>query len=260
MKKLGVLVPVLAVLVQCNYFKKNDETADGGAVTAGSGNTTVTVNSIVQQALSFVSGGPFEGEITMNTTNAGKPPQTIVYMVKGTKIRFNTPATTGPGDGGYVIFDGPAKKMTSVSDAQKTAFVMDMNQIGGSLEAPGPGMNKATIDKTSKTDTVAGYSCEIWKVKEDNGDAGELCIAKGIAFPMTTRAMGGWMGQLGESFPLRVVISDPSDKEKTRMEVTKIDKKSLDASQFEVPAGYKTTSFEDMMKALPGMAGTRPHH
>ncbi len=215
---------------------------------------TAGVSSLVQDALSFVSGGPFEGEITMTTTNAGRPPQTTVYMVKGTKLRFTS--STGPAAGGYAIFDATAKKMTTVTDSQKTAMVIDLNnQVGADLASGGPGASKVTIDKTGKTDTVVGYSCEIWKVKEANGGVGELCVGKGIAFPSVTGATAGWMGQLGDSFPLRVVISDPSGKEKMRMEANKIEKKSLDESNFEVPAGYKTTSMEDMFKGLsvPGM-------
>jgi hypothetical protein len=69
-------------------------------------------------------------------------------------------------------------------------------------------------------------------------------------------ATGGWMNALNDSFPLRSVIRDPAGTEKLRMEVTKIDKTPIDDSQFEVPAGYKTTSMEDMMK---GMGGRPPH-
>ena len=39
------------------------------------------------------------------------------------------------------------------------------------------------------------------------------------------------------------------------MDVTKVEKKSLDDAQFTVPADYKTTDMSGMMKALGGMGG-----
>jgi hypothetical protein len=254
-----LLVPALALLVQCNMLKKTGDTsADGGAAPAGSTTTsTTTLGSLVQGALSFVSGGPFEGEITMNVTDAGKPPHTIVYMVKGTKMRFDAPVSTGPGAGSYIIFDVPTKKLTTVNDAQKTALLIDMSNQPGADVSAAAAAAKSTVDKTGKTDTVAGYTCDVWKVTEPSGDVGQLCVTKGLAFPSMGRASAGWMSQLGgDGFPLRAVMSDPSGKEKSHMEVTKVDKKALDDSKFSVPADYKTTDMGDLMK---GMGGMRPH-
>jgi hypothetical protein len=263
MKKFSIIVPFVMVVVGCNKTESSTA-ADGGAVavadTAKATAPTTNTPSIVDKALSFLGAGPFEGEITMNVTEAGKPPHAITYDVKGSKMRFDAPAEAGPAGGGYVIFDGANKKMTSVSDAKKTAFVMDMNGMGGPAGMANPAIaqaaqKKPTIDKTGKTDTVAGYSCDIWKVTEDNGDKGELCVAKGITFPMMGRQASGWMSSLDDYFPLRAVMSDPSGKEKNRMEVTKIEKKSFDDSKFEVPAGYQTMNMGDMMKGLGGLRG-----
>lgn len=85
---------------------------------------------MTQQALSLVSGGPFEGEIAMSTSEPGKPPHSIVYLVKGTKMRFDLP--TGPGGMTYGIFDASSKKVTSVNDTQKTAMVIDLSAAAAS--------------------------------------------------------------------------------------------------------------------------------
>ncbi len=262
MKKFSIIVPLVMVVVGCN--KAGSATAaDGGTATAdtAAATTKAAAPSIVDKALSFLGAGPFEGEITMNVNEAGKPAHTITYDVKGTKMRFDAPAEAGPAGGGYVIFDGANKKMTTVNDAKKMAMVMDMNGMGGAMggmanpAAAQAAQAKPNIEKTGKTDTVAGYSCEIWKITETNGDKGDLCVAKGITFPMMGRATAGWMSALEDYFPLRVVTSDPSGKEKDRMEVTKIEKKSLDDAKFEVPAGFQTMNMGDMMKGLGGLRG-----
>jgi hypothetical protein len=260
MTKLHALAPVLVMLAACNLMKKSGDAAEGGTTTDS---TTLPAQTnaapgVVAKALSFLgTGGPFEGEITMNMSSAGKPPETIVYMVKGQKMRFNAPSTVR--SGAWVIFDGPAKKMTTVMDAQKMAMVVDLNgSLGGvaGADVSALGGKKPTIDKTGRTDTVAGYSCDVWKVTEDNGQKSDLCVADGISFPQMGKEGASWMGELGTGFPLRAVTTDAAAVEKRRMEVTRIDKKSIDDSQLTVPAGYKTQDMSGMLKALGGM----PHH
>jgi hypothetical protein len=271
MRKFGVVICAVGVLAGCNLMKKTGDSADGAA--AGSSSTsgaTTSAPSIVDKALTFLSGGPFEGEVTMTNTStfdaqhahgmtppaAGPQTMTIVYQVKGDKMRFNTP--TGGAEAGYVIFDVPAKKMTTISDAKKTAMVMSLDPTGGGI-AQAAASGKSTVDKTSQTDTVAGYSCDVYKIAETNGDKSEACLAKGIHFPQMGKG-ANWLGDLGgDVFPMRVVTTDPTGKEKNRMQVTKVERKTLDDSLFTVPAGYKVMNMDDMMKAFSGMGGGAHH-
>ncbi len=264
MSKLIASALVCVSLAGCSYFDKaHGANADGGAP-AASGTATAgsVVGNLVDKALSFVTDKPFEGEIAMNVTDGTKAPHAILFDIKGQKMRFDMPSEALAAGGGYAIYDASTKKITSVSDAKKMAFVIDMNQ-----EPTGPGADpamakKPNIDKTGKTDTVAGYSCEIWNITEDSGDKSVLCVAKGISFPkmpMGGRHNTSWMNDNADFFPLRMVMSDATGKEKSRMEVTKIEKKSIDDSKFEVPAGYKTQSMEEMLKGIGGGAmGRRP--
>jgi hypothetical protein len=255
MKKIAFSILATAAIVACNKPDTTSAASDGATTTTTSSAQTSTVSNVVNKALSFLGGGgPFEGEITMSITDPAKPPKTITYDVKGTKLRFDSPAEAGPMSGGYAIFDTQAKKMTMVDDAKKTAMVMDVGAMGTNPAAPtGP---KPTVEKTGKSDTVAGYSCDIIKVTEANGDKADVCVAKGISFPaMGGRHSAGWMSSLEDSFPLRAITTDASGKEKSHMEVTKVDKKSIDDARFQVPAGYQTVSMEDMMKNLGGLRG-----
>ena len=266
MKKSLLLVPVCALAFACNKTESTatttTTTADAGITgTAPTTTTTAQQPGIVDKAMSFLGGGggPFEGEITMTSTDPGKPVKTINYEVKGTKMRFEAPESAGPMAGGYVIFDTTAKKMTAVNDSKKTAMVMDMGALQSAMGPAGanPAAPKPTIDKSGKTETIAGYSCEDWKVTDPNGEHADVCVAKGISFPAMGRH-AGWMSSLEDGFPLRAVSYDATGKEKSRMEVTKIDKKSLDDKMFEVPAGYTTQNMDEMMKGLGALRGFRP--
>ena len=259
MKKVLFLVPVCAVAFACKTESSTTTTSSTGTTSSSTAAATTTGQSaagaIVDKALSFLGGGgPFEGEITMSTTDPAKGAKTIVYDVKGTKLRFESPDSAGPMAAGYVIFDTAGKKMTAVDDAKKTAMVMDVGAMQGLSPGAPPAGPKPTVDKTGKNDTVAGYSCELWKVTETSGEHADVCVAKGISFPAMGRH-AGWMSSLEDGFPLRAVSYDSAGKEKSRMEVTKVDKKSLDDAMFQVPPGYQTKNMDDMLKGLGGLRG-----
>jgi hypothetical protein len=246
MNKVHALAAIALLAAGCNNSKK-DGTSGATAGSAGSSSVApLSTTSLLQSAMSFLSGGPFEGEITMAVTSVGKPPQTIVYEVKGQKMRFVAPSSRGVST--YTIFDGSTRKLMTVTDAQKTVMVVDLN--GPMPTAAGAGGGKAAIDRTGKSDTIAGYSCDVWKVTEPGGEKTDLCVAHGIAFPSMGQGSGTWMSELGDGFPLRAVTTAPSGVEKTRMEVTKIDKKTIDDAQFTVPADYKTMDMSAMLGGL----------
>ena len=154
------LIPLVLVVAACNLFRKDkneDVAADGAAVTTATGTVGTTAPSLLDKALSFVSGGPFEGEITMNVTNKDKPVETVVYMVKGPKMRFNMPEKR-PGESGYAIFDTTTKKVTTVIDSRKMAMVIDLNGAMGNMATRAANaQGNSHVDRTGKTDTVAGY-------------------------------------------------------------------------------------------------------
>jgi hypothetical protein len=101
---------------------------------------------------------------------------------------------------------------------------------------------------------VAGYRCEDWEVASDHREA-TLCVAEqGVSwlqFPLTgvpTERL--WMAELldGKHFPLRAVsFAKDGTTEESRVEVTRIEKKSLAPSQFEPPASYRVIDLAQMM-------------
>lgn len=243
----------------------------GGSVSAGAGPGTVPMPS-----LSVLTSG-FEGEIDAFTQKAGGAQTPVSVYLKGDKVRFDVPEDMGKhagqflGDKAYGIYDSAAKKVFIVSDAKKQAIVLDMNTgkpvaFGppSAQHAPGaanPSRPPSKVTKTGKYETVAGYKCEDWDVTSDHKE-GTLCVSEqGVSWlSLPSTAIPGehaWMTELvdGKHFPLRFVsYAKDGTTEEQRVEVTKLDKKSLADSQFAVPAGYNVLDLEKMFAGgMPGM-------
>lgn len=186
-------------------------------------------------------GSGFEGAITMHV-HSQTGDSDIVVKTKGEKMRFDI-------DKAYVLYDPKAGTVTMVDDATKSYRAMDFG--GPNAPKANTSGDTAQIEKSGQHETIAGIDCERWTV-HDQGKRSEVCIAQGIAyFDMSNPKNGGGGGlakELREKklFPLRDVEYDASGKEISRMEVTKVDKKSIPDSELEVPKDYTKIS-------LPGM-------
>lgn len=183
----------------------------------------------------------FEGDITMHTTS-GANSQDMVVEVKKDQLRFdmNSPQAGAM----HGVFDPKANKVTLYADATKTYTDMDFS---GPSAKTNTNPDTSTITQSGKHETIAGYDCEDWTVNDPSGKKSAVCIAQGIAFFDIGSLRGGAQSsgsviatQFREkkSFPLRSIEYDATGKEQSRMEVTKIESKSLDDSRFAAPADY----------------------
>ena len=231
-------------------------------------------------SLSILDG--FEGEIDLTAKGklAGKEgaantPLNLALLVKDGKFRFDLPeGLAGAQDLGkaHVLVMPADKKLYAVMDAKKQAVLIDMDKLAaqaksfGATHAPAAAGSTppGQMTKTGKTDTVAGYQCEIWHITSQKS-VGDLCIAEqGTSWfhlPLTGMpAEYAWASEIpdGKHFPLRFVASE-NGAEQGRIEVTSIQKKALSADQFDVPAGYAILNLEQMLGAmLGGMPGGMP--
>jgi len=261
------LVTLLAPLAIAAACKKDAPSADAGAQAAAPAETAPASAAPVANAASGQTiGDNFEGEITMRTSSAArKAPPDVTFLTKGNKLLIDAP---GPkGEKTHVIFETGAKKMTVVIDAQKMFMEMDVPNFQTAAHGGAPSA-QAQVTKTGTHDRVAGYDCEIWDIKEPSGKRAQACIAQGIPFvdfanmgpPGSQGNTSPWMQELHDKrlFPLRVVEMDPEGKERSRMEVTKIEKKKLDDALFAVPAGYKKFEIPPIGGgAIPGLPPVR---
>ena len=278
---VGLLALVgLTTLTSCSKIQSmlGKGGADGGAG-AAAGSASLPASGGGAGPLGFLNG--FEGEIDVQAkdekpTSSNKGPINVPLLLKDGKIRADVPANLAEGQGHvYGIYDGPGKKISIVMDQQKQAIVIDLNKAGDNLKTfsgvkggHGPGGSGGStkpppkVTKTGKKDTVAGYSCEIWEI-QDEDSKGQVCVASEgaswFSIPLSgAPAEYAWMAELmdGKHFPLRFVGFDKKGAEDGRIEVTKIDKKSEAANQFEVPAGYKITTLDQMFQqGIPGAGG-----
>jgi hypothetical protein len=278
-----ILVATSFLALACAVLPSCKKPTPGGADGGGDAGPAATAS------LAFLTG--FEGEIdgfVKDEKTSGGQQTPIAVMIKNAKIRFEVPealAKSAPanplGDKGYVIVDTTAKKLFFVSDAKKEAIELDINSAGKAMQGahPTPGPHGAApqapptkVTKTGKTETVAGYTCEDWDIASDHKE-GTVCMASDgpswLSLPTTgIPSDQAWMLDLldGKHFPLRyVVYGKDGATEESRVEVTKIDKKPQQDSEFQVPAGYKTIDLEKMLSGfgipgggMPGIPGNLP--
>ncbi len=241
---LGVGVVACAVVLGAGACKRSD--GDGA-----SGSSTTSTPSLAQKALTFLSGGVFEGEVTGDMTMPATGKHQVTWGFKGDKVRYDLP-TGGALTGGWILFDGSTKKMYMINDHQKTVMTMDSTK-----GAPGAAAASAKVTKSGKHETIAGYDCEDWTVETTSGKT-ETCVSEGLTFSFGSPrdSANDWAKALADEkrFPLRSVTYDAAGTEQSRLEVTKIERKTMDASKFEVPMGYREM---DLGALLGGMARPR---
>jgi hypothetical protein len=238
--------------------------SDAGSASAGSASAAPVASggsaAVGTGSRSFGSG--FEGAIVMHGTTAHGPVDLLI-VTKGGKMRIDAP---GPdGKVAHSIFNPADLTITILMDSQELAMQMPIPAAGTAGGAAG-GTQASKITPTGKHETVAGYDCEDWDIAMANGNRESVCVAQGLSF-FDFSAMAGptggsvrsWAEELRDknAFPLRAVEVDPGGKEISRMEVTRIQKKSLDDATFAVPANYHLMRVPGMGAGahLPG-AGT----
>jgi hypothetical protein len=201
----------------------------------------------------LAQGAPFEGVVTIRVSDpdGGKPVTAKHYITKNA-LRFET--VMGGNQPHFMIFDHQRKQVISVMPQQRMYMVMPIPDT----DEADPGMAKKlkeSLTKTGKSETIAGYRCEHWLIKDDD-DQYDACVTGdlGAYLEMQGRMGGGrnpmsGYNVLGEQrvFPLR--MSQVGGR--TIYEVTNIEKKPLDASLFQPPAGYRKME-------MPTMGGQKP--
>ena len=140
-------------------------------------------------------------------------------------------------------------KVYMLNDEKKTYSVVDP----GNAENRGMPKDTFTVKKLG-TAKVAGVSCQNALLTSSKGTEIEVCVAKELTAStdwlasLNRRSPEGasWLAALKEQgiegFPVRWVIRKTgSTQPLTTLEMTRLEKKALPASLFEVPAGYAQT-------------------
>ncbi len=210
-----------------------------------------------------VQAGDFEGILHMTTTHSATGGASAMdWYLKGDKARVEM--SRGEGHTNVMIFDAQTRTMQMPIAGQKS--YMEISMAGERGEHLKAALEEQAVERTGKTDKIAGYSCETWRItdKEHNRLKNDICVANGFGNAATfwidpkdmrRSSQPGWVKQLAEEggFGLRSIHYDEAGKESSRMEVTSIDKKRLDAGLFAFPADWAKQDMSAMQERTKAM-------
>lgn len=238
-------------------------------VTACSKDSTSSSSTPASSSSASVAGGKFEGTITAKMMPGSERPMEVHYAIKGSRMRVETLLAQGGSAMGVVLMDLSAKTQTMLMPQTKT--YMSMNQDSGKLKEMADAAARMSgqantndlykVTTTGQTETVAGYSCQHWLMGSNKQT--DVCLAKGLG---QTGSILDQLKTLGldeqakaqiqanpeflkfaenGAFPMKMSQTE-NGQSKTIMEVTNVERKTLDDSLFAVPPDYKKMD-------IPGM-------
>jgi hypothetical protein len=161
----------------------------------------------------LLSDGPFEGEITLRLST-GKDKGDALYRVKDARIRMDLP---GDAEAAAIVFDGKTNSGAILRRDGSLLSPISSASLRNREAAP-------AIVKTGTSETVAGFLCEKWMLREGDKSR-EACVVDNVAWASGAAQFASWLPK--GAFPLRVVESDAKGVELSRLEVVKIERKSI---------------------------------
>jgi Domain of unknown function (DUF4412) len=190
----------------------------------------------------------FEGVVTYKLTGDKGAPQELAMSIKGGQMRTDMSA------GGHnmaMLMNGQGS-MTMLMPEQKMYMTMDLKAMRDRMPA-GQHQEQAPpkITDLGTKETIAGRTCENYQVQSEKSTI-EFCNTTGLGNFMAPQSpmghgAGGPLQDLDNEayreffkngfFPLRVSNVEGGSK-KVVMEATRVESRSLDASLFQVPAGF----------------------
>lgn len=167
--------------------------------------------------------GVLEGELVLESSRGG----TKTWLVKGGLVR--SPEAEG---GKRRVADTSSMRVFVVDDPKRTFTASVIGTSGAATDV--------TVEKTGKTDQVAGRTCEVWELVDKRARRTACVVAGGAFVDPGAGLVPPWARELAVRgvFPFRVVERE-GEKEVGRSEVTRFSPRPLDRALFAVPKGYK---------------------
>ena len=138
-----------------------------------------------------------------------------------------------------------------INDAQKTAYEIKLDEVKDEAEP------EVKVEDLKKTETIAGHKCKKYKVTVNSPKGSQvswLWVAEDINIkpPKSNKVGQGFIYKEIKGFPLKTMTEMKELGANIIMEATKVEKKKLDPSTFEVPKDYKIKDFEELQKQMGG--------
>jgi hypothetical protein len=187
----------------------------------------------------------FEGMFTVKVKDM--PGGTLKTFMKGGKYRMEV---SMEGQSMAIIADPAAGETYMLVPQQQMAMVMKMSdaeKLAG--ERAGTAAANAKLEALGKKEEIAGHSCDYYRISDGTRNT-DVCLATGLgtfrggsslfAGPPGPRSGGGapsWAREVlaKGAFPLKVVDGNG----KVLWEVTAVERKTLEAELFVVPANFQ---------------------
>jgi hypothetical protein len=201
---------------------------------------------------------PFEGSVTYRVQALGQA-LTMTHHVKGEDVRMDMETM---GQSVSVLTDLNASRQIMVMHGLRQymdAAALQQRMGGGGMgagAADGAGTDVTVADlnitATGRKDRIAGHDCEYYSMTSGVTQV-EVCAAKGLGWYFADASAGRrgagqsvpglsnaqreqWQRRFADGFfPLKISTGNAGE---VTMEVTEITRKKLDASMFQLPAGY----------------------
>jgi hypothetical protein len=238
---------------------------------------TLVRGALVLLFAAAVANADFEGEADLKITATGEHSNVTgsgkTYVSKvgwRSEMEMSSPEmakATGGAPMRWVTFGklSDPGKIYMVNERMKTYTVLDTRKMHEMAESTQKKEKKYVIKKIGR-DTVAGLPCENYQItQEGNKDVFEACMTKEFmsgdwmrAIARGKRGESDWLQKLREAglegYPIRFTSRNAETKGTWTMEVTKVERRSIPSSMFEVPPGYRETSMMGMMVQTPEQA------
>jgi hypothetical protein len=191
----------------------------------------------------------------------------IIYTIDNTRKEYSEMT--------FSEMEAMAKKASGEMDAQMAEMKKQlaempaeqreaMEKMMGGMMKGGSEEAKLDVTKTGETKTISGYKCIKYLIKENDKEFGTLWTTTAVPdfsamqndFKAFSQRMASLTTMRGsqmaaamkkiEGFPIQTVIAGMT------MTVTKFEKRSIAAGEFDVPSGYKKVKSESFMEREHG--------
>ncbi len=184
----------------------------------------------------------FEGKVVFNFKDDNSS-HDMTYFVKNNKFRIEV---SEAGHDAAMIFSPEEKSMMMLMPEQKMYMEFPLDKLSKYNSDSKDKNDEGKITKTKETKVIKGYKCTKWVIDNPEGQSiawmtDELGGFMFMKNPMMKdKEKPDWQKEIEAAgyFPMLVINNDKNGKEKSRLEVTDIEKKKLDSSLFSVPSGY----------------------
>lgn len=181
----------------------------------------------------------FEGIVEYKMSEQGGEMRKMQYLVMGDRIRIFTEIAGK--ESASVLIDSEKRVMWTFNPGQKTALKKTLPDTRTS-EPKRKIQKQPEFALTGRRDIVAGRECEIYSFS-DASNEGQVCYIEGIgAFVLPgSHVTSLWEKEAMEKrfFPLKVTNKNINSGRTTMIEATRVEKRSLDPSNFTIPEEYK---------------------